>query len=536
MVPTVPAEATQDALLGTTLSDRYQVTRLIGRGGMGVVYEAVHVALQKRIAIKLLLDKYADDHEAVERFHREALTATHIGDDHIIDVLDVGTTPEGKSFVVLEYLDGQDLGKVLAATGPMPASRAVHVIQQVLRGLGAAHAKGIVHRDMKPDNVFIVPHSETPDFVKILDFGISKIMAAQDAKVRLTATGTVVGTPIYMAPEQALGTGVDHRADLYSVGVMLFELLAGKPPFYAESYLALVTQHLQATPPDLGQIRPDLPPSLVHVVHRALAKEPDHRFRTAAEMARALPSPSALRHAEGLGATYGSGAMPSYGTPSPSPHPGAVAAVSAPRRAGADPRGVRSRRRLVIGAVLAAAAIAVATRPSGTATAQGGGRLKVETTPSGVKVYVDDELVGTTPIELTNVAVGRHRVRLERDGFVSMSTTTQVAAGENASIIVGMTEQPPLPAPPIPAAATGSGSGSGSGAGSATPSRPPKGGSRRERPSDKPSAATGADPLNPYGDGSAYVPPAVDKQPDKQPDKPPRKGSDPGSKPNPYDE
>jgi serine/threonine-protein kinase len=511
---------------------------------MGVVYEALHVALGKRVAIKLLLDKYENDHEAVERFHREALTATQIGDDHIIDVLDVGTTAHGRSFVVLELLDGQDLGKLLAATGPMPASRAVHIIQQVLRGLGAAHAKGIVHRDMKPDNVFVVPHSETPDFVKILDFGISKIIAAQDAKVRLTATGTVVGTPIYMAPEQAMGNSVDHRADLYSVGVMLYELLAGRPPFVAESYLALVTQHLQAVPPDLGAMRPDLPRPLVNAIHRALSKEPDQRYRTAEEFARALPSPSLLRTNEGMAVTFGSGSLPIGQTPGGRP----VAAMMGPSTAHGIPARVRGRRRWMIGlalgaaaAVAAVAAIVVATRkdgaPAGNAAAAPG-TLRIETDPPGVQVFVDDALVGATPVILDAVELGKHRVRFERDGYVSVSTTKVVAAGENASLFVSMTQAQVQPAPtpaPTPTA------------------NPPVAAPVSERPSApvheptkrphgvRPGGQPGAGPVDPYqGESEPSRPvttpePLADDDDDDRPDPPKRDHGDRKTKPNPYD-
>ena len=167
---------------------------------MGVVYEAEHVQLGKKVAIKLLLAKFADDPEAIARFQREALTVSQIGNPHIIDVVDIGVAPDGRSFVVLELLTGSDLGGVLTLTGPMNPQRAIAIMQQVLQGVGAAHARGIVHRDLKPDNVFLVQRGTDVDFVKILDFGISKILDAVDAKVRLTSTGTVVGTPVYMAP------------------------------------------------------------------------------------------------------------------------------------------------------------------------------------------------------------------------------------------------------------------------------------------------------------------------------------------------
>ena len=284
-----------DPLIGVVISGRYQLVRRVGKGGMGVVYEADHLGLGKRVAVKLLLDKYTDDDEVVARFQREARTASAIGDDHIVEVTDAGTTDDGRSFLVMELLIGDSLAAIAEATGPMPAVRAVPIVRQVLRGLAAAHAKGIVHRDMKPENVFLLQKPDRPDFAKIMDFGISKFMALSESKVRLTATGAVIGTPVYMAPEQAMGTGeIDARVDLYAVGVMLYELLAGRPPFEAPTYIALVTQHLNTPPPPLDGLRPDLPRSLVRAVHRALEKEPARRFASAGEMAAALPTDAEL--------------------------------------------------------------------------------------------------------------------------------------------------------------------------------------------------------------------------------------------------
>ena len=526
MGDTVHAEATADPLLGATLQDRYHVVRLIGKGGMGVVYEAVHVALGKRVAIKLLLDKYADDRDAVERFHREALTATQIGDDHIIDVVDIGTTGDGRSFVVLEFLDGQDLGKLLSASGPMPASRAVHIIGQVLRGLGAAHAKGIVHRDMKPDNVFAVPHPETPDFVKILDFGISKVMAAQDAKVRLTATGTIVGTPIYMAPEQALGGAVDHRADLYSVGVMLYELLAGRPPFVAESYLALVTQHLQAPPPDLSVTRPDLPRAMVNAIHRALAKDPDQRFRSADEFVRALPTPAQLRHSEQLGVTYGSGILPP-GTPGMRP---AVALGGSTARSLSPP----ARKKWIVGGVLAVAAIgaviaAVALgRGGGGGGATGPAKLSVETTPAGARVFVDDEDVGVSPIVVAELAPGKHRIRLELAGHVSLSTTKELAAAENASMMVAMQRDDGAVTPPTPTRLDPIVVGPAPVADDAVDK--PGAGGRQGKPTGRKPPKHETEPVRPAA--PAGDPPGGEA--DKEPQKDPPQGGGGRQKPNPY--
>ena len=234
-----------DDLLGQVLAERYQVLRVIGRGGMGAVYEGSHLGLGKRVAIKVLLQKLAKNQEAIERFHREATNASRIGNDHVADINDIGYTPDGRTFVVMELLEGKTLGRLIQETAPMPAARVVHIIRQVLLGLGAAHDKGVVHRDVKPDNIFLVRAGEDPDYVKILDFGVSKITEGTEQQLRLTKTGMVVGTPVYMAPEQAMGATVDFRADLYSVGVMFYEMLAGRPPFYAPNYVALMTQHIQ---------------------------------------------------------------------------------------------------------------------------------------------------------------------------------------------------------------------------------------------------------------------------------------------------
>ncbi|HEY1551455.1 MAG TPA: serine/threonine-protein kinase, partial [Kofleriaceae bacterium] len=200
-----PAESAN--LVGSVLDGRYSILREIGRGGMGVVYEAEHVELGKHVAVKVLLDKYQDDDEAVIRFKREALAASRIGSPHIIDVQHIGAAPDGRPYVAMELLEGESLAAIMKRTGPMEPWRALHIIRQVLRATGAAHAKGIVHRDLKPDNIFIVNRDDQQDFVKLLDFGISKFLETTDysIKTKLTTTGAVMGTPLYMAPEQAMG-------------------------------------------------------------------------------------------------------------------------------------------------------------------------------------------------------------------------------------------------------------------------------------------------------------------------------------------
>jgi tRNA A-37 threonylcarbamoyl transferase component Bud32 len=354
-----------DPLIGTVIGGRYQLIRRIGKGGMGLVYEADHLGIGKRVAVKLLLDKYSDDPEVVARFEREARTASAIGDEHIVEVFDAGVTEDGRSYLVMELLIGLSLADVAEATGPMPAARAVPIVRQVLRGLAAAHAKGIVHRDMKPENVFLLQKPDRHDVVKIMDFGISKFLQDRESKVRLTATGAVIGTPVYMAPEQAMGTGeIDARVDLYAVGVMLYELLAGRPPFQAPTYIALVTQHLQMPPPPLQMARPDLPTALVVAVHKALEKDPRDRFASAAEMAAAMPSDAAVANLDRVATLTGPTLPDAGGTAAESPRgkkakaaitPGGAAVPTTSRRPAPSSVGTTRRRWPWMAAIVALA-------------------------------------------------------------------------------------------------------------------------------------------------------------------------------------
>lgn len=362
-----------DPLIGVVLADRYRILRLIGQGGMGVVYEAEHIALGKRVAIKLLLAGLAHDPEAVARFQREALTASQIGNPHIVDVLDVGTAPDGRSYFVLEYLQGADLHNILQAQGPMDGMRAIHIMRQVLHGVAAAHQRGIVHRDLKPENVFIIERGEEPDFVKLLDFGISKIIDAAESNVRLTVTGSVLGTPLYMAPEQARGEPLDHRADIYALGVMFYEMLTGHPPFSGPNYATLVAKQLYEAAPSLAAARPDLPAWLVAVVHRALEKHPQQRFATATEFLQALPSRSLSDSNKWQPPSWAQGAGPQQTMPAMpgSTMPGHSLAFAAPP-APTTLRVYQSRKLLpwlgLTGAVVVAVVITLLVTNSGKTT------------------------------------------------------------------------------------------------------------------------------------------------------------------------
>jgi hypothetical protein len=271
------------AMEGRLLEGKYRIVRLIGEGGMGSVYEAEHTLIGRPVAVKVLHGDFADSTDALERFRREARAATAIRHPNIIEITDMGMTSTGQPFLVMELLEGVSLATLLAAASPIPTVRAVDLISQVLDALEAAHDKGIVHRDLKPDNVFIVQDRSRPDFVKLLDFGISKVTAPGVAGgLSMTRTGSVMGTPNYMAPEQAMGKkDVDHRADLWAVGVMLYEAFTGRLPYLGDNYNELLTNILMTVPPEPRAVNPAIDVRIEKVILRALAKDRDKRYHSA---------------------------------------------------------------------------------------------------------------------------------------------------------------------------------------------------------------------------------------------------------------
>jgi eukaryotic-like serine/threonine-protein kinase len=278
---------------GDVLDGKYRVERLLGEGGMGAVAKATHLLRRAPVALKFMSGAVLSLPGAVERFVNEGVAASQIDSDHVVKVFDVGRLPNGSPYLVMEYLDGVDLGQLLEREGPvLPAPRAVHFAIQALRALQTAHAAGIVHRDMKPSNCFVMVKDGEPDFVKLVDFGISKVRATEDGKgAHLTRTNSALGTPLYMSPEQARSPrDVDHRTDLYSVGAILYEMLSGRTPYTAESgeYTEILFKLFTTDPEPLTRLRPDLPEDLAAVVHRALQRDLDARFASASDMAEAL--------------------------------------------------------------------------------------------------------------------------------------------------------------------------------------------------------------------------------------------------------
>ncbi len=287
-----------DPLLGTTVAGRYKVIKLLGEGGMGQVYLAEHTAIEKRIALKVLRAEYAHKGEIVTRFQQEAISASRIKHPNVLDVFDFGQLENGCFYLAMEFLEGNDLADELQRARVLTAPRALPIAMQICRALAVAHSKGVVHRDMKPENVFLQRTGDGEEIVKIVDFGIAQLKpsneeaAAASTHRRLTRTGMIFGTPEYMAPEQASGKHADLRCDIYACGIILFELFTGTVPFTGETFLGVLTKHLNEMPPAMRSVYPDLQlsPELEGVVMRALAKDPTQRYQTMSELAQALAS------------------------------------------------------------------------------------------------------------------------------------------------------------------------------------------------------------------------------------------------------
>jgi len=278
---TEPVDIGED-LIGVTLNDTYVPERILGEGGMGRVYLARHTRIrQKRVAVKVLHPEYFGNAQVLARFQREAETAAAITHPNVVTVLDVDRTPHGLPYLVTEYLDGIDLSEQLKSQGKFSAATAVHIARQLCRGLGAAHKSQVIHRDVKPQNIFLVGDfsrglPERPA-IKVLDFGLSRF--ADSTENQLTQTGCIMGTPAYMAPEQARGQQVDHRTDIYGVGVVLYTMLTGRPPFEAETPQATVLAAMNSEPPRPRSVEPSILPRLELIIELAMARDPAERYQ-----------------------------------------------------------------------------------------------------------------------------------------------------------------------------------------------------------------------------------------------------------------
>jgi eukaryotic-like serine/threonine-protein kinase len=300
------AESFAAGLVGVVLDDRYRLDAVLGEGGMGAVFRATHLAMDRRVAVKLLKPHLTSDETQLQRFAREARSTMKVDSPHAVKVLDFGVTPQRDYYMVLEYLDGRTVQRELDVDGPFAPARAVHIARQALHALGAAHRRGLVHRDIKPDNLLLMRAGADPDYTKVLDFGVAKLMegAARSAQsaLALTQMGMVFGTPEFMSPEQACGHPLDGRSDLYSLAATMFAMITGCGLFDGKSALEWLTHHARTPPPHLADARAELAayPELDGVLQHCLAKPRDRRPRDADEMDRLLAAiEPTLRRAPG---------------------------------------------------------------------------------------------------------------------------------------------------------------------------------------------------------------------------------------------
>jgi eukaryotic-like serine/threonine-protein kinase len=285
-----------DPLIDTLVAGRYRVVRPLGHGGMGQVYLAMHTLIEKEVALKVLKPEYSAKEDIISRFQQEAISASRIKHPNVLEVFDFGKLDNGCAFLAMEYLAGNDLADELNAFGSLDVRRALRIALQITRALSAAHKSGVVHRDLKPDNVFLQRTADGEEIVKIVDFGIAQLRSpdgqkqAQPSRRRLTKTGMIFGTPEYMAPEQAAGKNADLRVDIYATGIILFEMLTGGVPFSGESFMGVLNAHMHEPIPSLFDFHPELEVSeeLQALITRCLEKDPDARFQTMAELTAAL--------------------------------------------------------------------------------------------------------------------------------------------------------------------------------------------------------------------------------------------------------
>jgi len=376
----IPGQTPQiDPVLGTTIGN-YQVVRKIGEGGMGSVYLAEHPLIGKKVALKVLHAEFAANQDVVTRFFNEAKAVNDIQHPNIVDIIDYGVIPTDRGdmvYFIMEHLDGFPLENVIAEQAPLSPERALHICAQVADALAASHISNIVHRDLKPDNIILVKHRSTDDFVKLLDFGIAKLTGDQPGSSR-TRTGIVMGTPAYMSPEQCEGKGnIDKRTDIYALGVLLYQMITGRVPFEGQGYGEILVQHLTQPPAPPSTIRGVIPPHVEAVCMKALEKSPDARYQCMEDFLAALTDPVGFVEANGglqgfYSANLGAPAMPqiqSYGGRAHTSSP-AMAGVNVGPTSTQYPSGVygapKSRAPLFIGGgVIAAAAVAAAIILSG---------------------------------------------------------------------------------------------------------------------------------------------------------------------------
>jgi serine/threonine-protein kinase len=331
-------ENAADPLIGQRIADRYLLLARVGEGAAGVIYRGEHVTLRRPVAIKLLHHKLSGDDLAIERFRREATTVAEIDNDHVVKVFDFGKAPDGRLFFAMELLDGETLAHVIVREGRLAVPRVCDILVQLGEALMEAHAMGYVHRDLRPGNLFLITRKGRADFVKLLDFGLAKLLTPEGDAAQ-TSLGMTFGDPRYMSPEQARGHTLDRRSDIYALGIIGYEMLCGTPPFGGQKTLDVLQKQLDVIPTPPSAVRKDVPPWLEAIVLRALAKAPGERFLTVTRMIEAVRD-------EGRTAAPADGAKAASETPT-APAP-AAASPGAPAPAAATAGAVRAGQTLMM--------------------------------------------------------------------------------------------------------------------------------------------------------------------------------------------
>jgi tRNA A-37 threonylcarbamoyl transferase component Bud32 len=481
-----PPPAKEDPYVGKTIDGRYFVEKVLGEGGMGVVYKGKHKVIDKRVAIKVLRGDLAKDKEITERFLQEARAASSIGSPHIIDISDFGQLPDGSTYFVMEFLDGESLTGAFQKQRPMPSARVTHIAKQIARGLQAAHGQGIVHRDLKPDNVMLVDRGNDKDFVKILDFGIAKVGGEAS---RLTRAGSVFGTPHYMSPEQAAGATVDHRTDIYALGVILYEMTSGQVPFDADNFMGILTQHMYKAPVPIRALVPppvnpaDIPPGLDAIILKCLSKKPDARYGTMDELIADLDKlerglmPDAVP--EMMGRSGGFNVPADYFRARGMPPPVPATPAGVPRARWGLYAGIAGIATAIgiVGLILIRSATTTANPPpgglvtgatngvsSGAITAQTAApaplpnvppppaskQVLLTVEPSDAKVTRDGKDLGSVPIAIDVADGEKATLIITRGGYKSQTITLDGTEPKKLVKLASAASAPAKPAPPKP--------------------------------------------------------------------------------------
>jgi serine/threonine protein kinase len=458
----------------------YRAISLLGEGGMGAVYLAEHPDIGRKVAVKVLRSEFSRDVQLLGRFLNEARAANAIRHPNIIEILDSGITAEGISYLVMELLEGESLAARLRRLGSLPLPNALEFAYQTASAVGAAHRKGIVHRDLKPDNLFVVPDENDParERIKVLDFGIAKLQVHAMGDSVKTRTGTLMGTPVYMSPEQAMGTKeVDHRSDIYSLGVIIFEMICGKPPFFSEGFGELVHLHMNVAPPSPRTFVPSLPGAVEALIFKMLAKRPDDRYPSMQAVQDACKQISTATHPiRGTSSPdFSGGTLP---TAVSATSPAELGRLSTTFSTNGERTGARTvprtggKLRIAAGVLVTAAVVAGGlfyTRQRTTDSATGPEKsglpgpivtppqppkdpkmvtIKIDSRPGGARVVriADGVNLGTTPWEHPFTAgEGTIELRLDRDGYEPMTLQIPLFADRIEEVALKPKAVPPPP-------------------------------------------------------------------------------------------